>query len=171
MKPVSPLVVNPSIRVSVRNGGLSYEAVLHAWVVFCVKRSFTPGWSFVWSSPSRLGGLLCEAVLHAWVDFCVKRSFTHRLSFVWLFTRRGCHSVNVLWEKIMCYSVNTELSLLAVSRVPVSTRLSSGRFFGQALWTMDLGPCFEQLRVQELCESRGGRPGLPSLISLRFLWM
>ena len=23
---------------------------------------------------------------------------------------------------------------------------------------------------QELCESRGGRPGLPSLISLRFLW-
>ena len=26
------------------------------------------------------------------------------------------------------------------------------------------------LRAQELCESRGGRPGLPSLISLRFLW-
>ena len=25
-------------------------------------------------------------------------------------------------------------------------------------------------RVQELCESRGGRPGLPSLISLQFLW-
>ena len=25
-------------------------------------------------------------------------------------------------------------------------------------------------RTQELCESRGGRPGLPSLISLRFLW-
>ena len=25
------------------------------------------------------------------------------------------------------------------------------------------------LRAQELCESRGGRPGLPSLISLRFL--
>ena len=25
-------------------------------------------------------------------------------------------------------------------------------------------------RVQELCESRGGRPGLPSLINLRFLW-
>ena len=24
-------------------------------------------------------------------------------------------------------------------------------------------------RAQELCESRGGRPGLPSLISLRFL--
>ena len=24
-------------------------------------------------------------------------------------------------------------------------------------------------RVQELCESRGGRPGVPSLISLRFL--
>ena len=23
---------------------------------------------------------------------------------------------------------------------------------------------------QELCESRGGRPGLPSLINLRFLW-
>ena len=27
--------------------------------------------------------------------------------------------------------------------------------------------CF---RAQELCESRGGRPGLPSLINLRFLW-
>ena len=26
------------------------------------------------------------------------------------------------------------------------------------------------LRAQELCESRDGRPGLPSLISLRFLW-
>ena len=25
-------------------------------------------------------------------------------------------------------------------------------------------------RAQELCEGRGGRPGLPSLISLRFLW-
>ena len=25
-------------------------------------------------------------------------------------------------------------------------------------------------RAQELCESRGGRPGLPSLINLRFLW-
>ena len=25
-------------------------------------------------------------------------------------------------------------------------------------------------RAQELCESRGGRPGLPSLITLRFLW-
>ena len=28
----------------------------------------------------------------------------------------------------------------------------------------------QTLRVQELCESRGGRPGFPSLISLRFLW-
>ena len=25
-------------------------------------------------------------------------------------------------------------------------------------------------RAQEQCESRGGRPGLPSLTSLRFLW-
>ena len=28
----------------------------------------------------------------------------------------------------------------------------------------------KHIRAQELCESRGGRPGLPSLISLRFLW-
>ena len=28
----------------------------------------------------------------------------------------------------------------------------------------------ERFRVQEVCESRGGHPGLPSLISLRFLW-
>ena len=26
------------------------------------------------------------------------------------------------------------------------------------------------IRAQELCESRSGRPGLPSLINLRFLW-
>ena len=26
------------------------------------------------------------------------------------------------------------------------------------------------IRAQELCKSRGGRPGLPSLISLRFVW-
>ena len=29
--------------------------------------------------------------------------------------------------------------------------------------------CLSELR--ELCESRGGRPGLPTLINLRFLWM
>ena len=28
----------------------------------------------------------------------------------------------------------------------------------------------ENSKAQELCESRGGRPGLPSLISLWFLW-
>ena len=31
--------------------------------------------------------------------------------------------------------------------------------------------CCYNDRAQELCESRGGRPGLPSLINLRFLWM
>ena len=31
-------------------------------------------------------------------------------------------------------------------------------------------PGLANIRVQELCESRGGRPGLPSLISLWFLW-
>ena len=30
--------------------------------------------------------------------------------------------------------------------------------------------CDSDDRAQEVCESRGGRPGLPSLISLRFLW-
>ena len=29
----------------------------------------------------------------------------------------------------------------------------------------------DTFRSQELCESRGGRPGPQSLISLRFLWM
>ena len=28
----------------------------------------------------------------------------------------------------------------------------------------------ELARAQEVCESPGGRPGLPSLISLRFQW-
>ena len=28
----------------------------------------------------------------------------------------------------------------------------------------------EKEEAHELCESRGGRPGLPSLINLRFLW-
>ena len=40
--------------------------------------------------------------------------------------------------------------------------------------SVDVKQHFNQLRIrgraQELCESRGGRPGLPSLISLRFLW-
>ena len=31
-----------------------------------------------------------------------------------------------------------------------------------------IGECI--FRAQELCESRGGRPGLPSLLNLRFLW-
>ena len=33
-------------------------------------------------------------------------------------------------------------------------------------------PGTKQIRAElkKLCESRGGRPGLPSLISLRFLW-
>ena len=30
--------------------------------------------------------------------------------------------------------------------------------------------CMCTIRALELCESRGGRPGLPSLIILRFLW-
>ena len=40
-------------------------------------------------------------------------------------------------------------------------------------WRKDVvNQCFEAAlhRGQELCESRGGRPGLPSLINLRFLW-
>ena len=28
----------------------------------------------------------------------------------------------------------------------------------------------EEVRARELCESRGGRPGFPSLINLRFRW-
>ena len=34
-------------------------------------------------------------------------------------------------------------------------------------WSMSAGVTH---RAQELCESRGGRLGLPSLINLRFLW-
>ena len=44
----------------------------------------------------------------------------------------------------------------SVSVVPVSIR---------AVWVTP-----QWNRAQELCESRGGSPGLPSLISLRFLW-
>ena len=33
-----------------------------------------------------------------------------------------------------------------------------------------IGPWTGSSRAQELCESREGRPGLLSLISLRFLW-
>ena len=36
--------------------------------------------------------------------------------------------------------------------------------------TIEVAALYRPLRkAQELCESRGGRPGLPSLISLRFL--
>ena len=46
---------------------------------------------------------------------------------------------------------------------------------GSLRWTLEndyRGCCAIQTfrKAQELCESRGGRPGLPSLISLRFLW-
>ena len=36
--------------------------------------------------------------------------------------------------------------------------------------SVDVSKAALKNRAQELCENRGGRPGLPSLISLRFLW-
>ena len=36
--------------------------------------------------------------------------------------------------------------------------------FKRVRWVSEVG------RTQELCKSRGGNPGLPSLINLRFLW-
>ena len=38
-------------------------------------------------------------------------------------------------------------------------------------YTKDNVNLFPARRAQELCESRGGCPGLPSLINLQFLWM
>ena len=48
------------------------------------------------------------------------------------------------------------------------TKLNHTREVGSRIYTRS-GPILTE-RAQELCESRGGRPGLPSLISLRFLW-
>ena len=48
--------------------------------------------------------------------------------------------------------------------------VTSGEIFGGALLrSLTTGLSYLSPRAQELCESRGGRPGLPSLISLRFL--
>ena len=52
---------------------------------------------------------------------------------------------------------------------PVTERTDSERRLTQTglhtQWRIARGT-----RAQELCQSRGGRPGFPSLISLRFLW-
>ena len=40
-------------------------------------------------------------------------------------------------------------------------------FVAYLLWQLSIEAV---VRAQELYENRGGRPGLPSLISLRFLW-
>ena len=48
-----------------------------------------------------------------------------------------------------------------------------GSFMALIIWsvkTCALGPRPAASRAEEVCESRGGRPGLSSLISLRFLW-
>ena len=57
-------------------------------------------------------------------------------------------------------NVDVNLSL----RVKIETRVYSlPRLIGYIFEETDS-------RAQELCESRGGRPWLPSLINLRFLW-
>ena len=53
--------------------------------------------------------------------------------------------------------------ILLVYNAVLRSRADSFRF-------MFFSACWVIYRAQELCESRGGRHGLPSLIYLRFLW-
>ena len=64
-----------------------------------------------------------------------------------------CFFMSPNWVRLLCKSP-LNLSLSVSSPWKIDNPLSC-RFLQKA---------------QELCESRGGRLGLPSLISLRFLW-
>ena len=61
-------------------------------------------------------------------------------------------------------------------RVFETDALAECHWVGTSIWArlprLPFQPraCCLPIRAQELYESRGGRPGLPSLISLRFLW-
>ena len=57
---------------------------------------------------------------------------------------------------------------LCTSKSHMRSTPSLKRFSNLALETVQFNSVIR--RAQEVCESRGGRPGLPSLISLRFLW-
>ena len=70
----------------------------------------------------------------------------------------------------------------SVQRKPLSVKISTRRIPGAVPMehvskdkikdpvNKKLSHAVQRVRAQELCKSRGGRPGLPSLISLRFLW-
>ena len=71
-------------------------------------------------------------------------------SFRW--SLRGCKVVQVSLSRQLRSCVKVELTVLA------------------AVVSVDVKQHFNRDRTQALCESRGGRPGHPSLISLWFLW-
>ena len=66
---------------------------------------------------------------------------------------------------ILQHAMATNLTSSMVSGVQTKTEEWSRRGVGGAGDGLNT-----VVRAQELCESRGGRPGLPSLINIRFLW-
>ena len=78
----------------------------------------------------------------------------------------------------MCISLRASRAVSSDRNVMVFTELRSGGKVGVDVLdvpnkprvSVDVKQHFKQVFDTELCESRGGRPGLPSLIKLRFLW-
>ena len=89
-------------------------------------------------------------------DYCLQSTgllfcFWDRCPFGDLVTKSWAILVTAVYNELDCLletSIHDELCCLLETR-----------WFALSLF-----------RAQELCESRGGRPGLPTLINLRFLW-
>ena len=81
---------------------------------------------------------------------------------------------------LKCLLWNSVTSKWALQERPTQRIASSSLLLNMSLFTTrGFGPTWmnlrsdvenQYMRARELCESRGGRPGLPSLISLWFLW-
>ena len=108
--------------------------------------------------------LFCTAVGTA-IAWCCGRCATpdgHRLNIL-LFWRRS--TAYLVFRVGACFEVSLFCPPLFPLVPPSLTDLLASVEVKQQ---KSINPT--PFRVQELCESRGGRPGLPSLISLRFLW-
>ena len=88
-------------------------------------------------------------------------------------------SVHATWQVLWNHGANLKSALRFIPGSPRSSWNSSCVVVRQLLGNGEV-PTVTALNIavvlvvvnrsQELCESRGGRPGLPSLINLRFLW-
>ena len=150
-------------------------AVSHHLILWCVQR-------LCCEPPSHLHVYSDRSVSHHFIPWCVKRLCCEPPSHLHVYSDhalshhlRGVYSdhavshlsdVYVQWS---CYKPPPFNWLLMIKKsffVAVSLYLRPVDCDGIVLSLTH--PSIH--RAQELCESRGGCPGLPSLISLRFLW-